>query len=1058
MNTDTTFITNEGQITLKERFKTLIKDTRLFDVLVGYFYPSGFYAIYEALEQTEKIRILVGIGTNKQVLDLIQESKSQYQIPFQFSHAEIQEKLSPMVIEEMDQSEDSSHVERGIKKFIEWLVTGKLEIKAYPSEKIHAKLYIMTFKKGDKDTGRIITGSSNFTQSGLVENLEFNVELKDKADYKFALDKFNELWLNAVDVKDTFLEAIVKRSWANDSITPYEMYLKFLYEYFKGRISYDQDADSLPYQPEGFMDLKYQREAVNDAKARLEEYGGGFLADVVGLGKTYIAGMLASQLSGRNLVLAPPGLIDTEDPCSWREVFRGFNIAAKFVSIGKLESLASKDTSNYANIFIDEAHRFRNESNLTYEKLAQICRGKRVILVSATPLNNTPQDIFNQIKLFQKTRKSTIPNQPDLERFFGNLTKRLKGLDRQKDYDEYIQIVSENAKEIREKILKYLMVRRTRSEITNYYRDDLMQQGLKFPEVADPEPVLYQLNADEEAVFNSTLRSISAFTYSRYTPLLHLKKALTQPDQLAQMNMLKFMKILLVKRLESSYHAFRLTIGRFIKSYEQFLKTFDAGKVYISKKYTARLFEALESDDDEVIQKLVDEDKAHEYDADDFEPDFRDLLVKDLNVLKDIDARWKNIKRDPKLLKLGEILNSDPMLKHNKLIIFTESRETADYLDTNLSKIYPNNVLVFSGFSDKAARQEVIANFDAHAKPGRDDVRILVTTEVLAEGVNLHRSNVVINYDIPWNPARLMQRVGRINRVDTKFEKIYTYTFFPTTQSNDQIKLEESAITKIQAFIEMLGSDARLLTDGEEIKSHDLFSRLNSKKSLTGEDETAESELEYLQVIRKLRDENPELFDKIKKLPRKARTGRRVKNEENRLLTYFRKGKLQKFFLCGKEKPDELDFLAAAKILQAEPSTPRKNPGTDYFDFLAKNKEAFQVATTFEVPESKTSGGRSSIDYLIKLLKTRDFRLFKGFTEEDEDFIAKLGQLLAEGGLPKQTAKNAAELIKAENNPLKILAILRKKIPTEFFKDTVSESAAQTAGPREVILSEYLSS
>ena len=151
-------------------------------------------------------------------------------------------------------------------------------------------------------------------------------------------------------------------------------------------------------------------------------------------------------------------------------------------------------------------------------------------------------------------------------------------------------------------------------------------------------------------------------------------------------------------------------------------------------------------------------------------------------------------------------------------------------------------------------RQKVIENFDPGARFPKDDYRILVSTEVFSEGVNLHRANVVINYDLPWNPTRLMQRVGRINRVDTKFDMIHTFNFFPTQQSNDQIKLKEAAEYKIQAFIEMLGADARLLTEGEEIKSHDLFSRLLSKKTITGEDEAEDSELRYLQVIRQIRD------------------------------------------------------------------------------------------------------------------------------------------------------------------------------------------------------------
>ncbi|MBC8276129.1 MAG: helicase, partial [Chloroflexi bacterium] len=361
MNTDTTFITNEGEKNLRERFRVLIKDTRFFDVLVGYFFTSGFYALYESLENADKIRILIGIGTGRQTITLVKQSQSPTQGVLQFSHAEAKEEFGNSLAAEMEESEDSSSVENGVYKFIEWLQSGKLEIKAYPSENIHAKLYIMTFVEGDKDVGRVITGSSNFTQAGLVDNLEFNVELKDRSDYDFALAKFNELWANAVDVKDKYLETIRNKTWLNDNITPYELYLKFLYEYFKEKINIDREEIEKKYLPEGFMDLAYQNEAVKDAKNKLDEYGGVFLSDVVGLGKTYISAMLASQLDGRHLVIAPPNLLLKDNPGSWPNVFSDFRVPADFESIGKLDHLVKQGTGKYKNIFIDEAHRFRTE-------------------------------------------------------------------------------------------------------------------------------------------------------------------------------------------------------------------------------------------------------------------------------------------------------------------------------------------------------------------------------------------------------------------------------------------------------------------------------------------------------------------------------------------------------------------------------------------------------------------------------------------------------------------------------------------------------------------------
>jgi phosphatidylserine/phosphatidylglycerophosphate/cardiolipin synthase-like enzyme len=234
MITDLTFFTNEKGATLLDRFKvTLENNTKFFDVLVGYFRTSGFFRLYKSLEKVEKIRILVGINVNGQTQELLTKARSS-QLTIKFSHKETKDTFSDEVTKEMEESEDNAETELGVQKFIEFIKLGKLEIKAYPSQEIHAKVYIIrkdTTKS--EDFGRVITGSSNFSYSGLHENLEFNVELKDSRDVKYALEKFEELWKNSVDISDKYIETINQRTWLNDVITPYELYLKFLYEYFK---------------------------------------------------------------------------------------------------------------------------------------------------------------------------------------------------------------------------------------------------------------------------------------------------------------------------------------------------------------------------------------------------------------------------------------------------------------------------------------------------------------------------------------------------------------------------------------------------------------------------------------------------------------------------------------------------------------------------------------------------------------------------------------------------------------------------------------------------------
>lgn len=324
----------------------------------------------------------------------------------------------------------------------------------------------------------------------------------------------------AVDVSKPYEDAVANRSpFAH--FTPQELYLKFLYEYFRDELNRPAELEDI-YVSDGFKRLKYQEDAVLSARKVLEEYGGVFLSDVVGLGKTYMAALLAQQLNGRSLVIAPPHLLDKDNRGSWPNVFGDFRVPhTDFESIGKIEDLLKRDVSKYSNVFIDESHRFRTETNQTYEMLAQICRGKRVILVSATPLNNTPRDILSQVKLFQNGKNSTIPNLRNLEAFFARLAKNLHGLDRHLDRDQYFRIVQANAKATREQLLKYLMIRRTRNEIVKYYGDDLAKQGLKFPEVADPQPLFYKFNKTENEIFSETVHLLTKdFTCTSRLPTL----------------------------------------------------------------------------------------------------------------------------------------------------------------------------------------------------------------------------------------------------------------------------------------------------------------------------------------------------------------------------------------------------------------------------------------------------------------------------------------------------------------------------------------------------------
>ncbi len=1069
MNTDIKFFTNDKDSTLLDRFKATLKDSKYFDVLVGYFRLSGFHQLYDSFDKIEKTRILVGLSVDKDIFDIIQYNQENGLIDFE-SHKNTKLQYEKNIIDEIESvSENNAQIQIGITKFIELLKSEKLEIRAYPSKNIHAKVYINRYNENISHVqyGSVITGSSNFSESGLVAQREFNVELKDKPDIEFALDQFEDLWKDAVDVSKDFVDTIITRTWMNDNITPYELFLKCIYEYLEEDINLEETFD--PYLPKGFMELRYQIQASTNAKKILETYNGVFLSDVVGLGKTYITALLLQQLQGKILIICPPVLQEY-----WEESMRDFGVRSFEVqSLGKLEHILRKDISKYKYIVVDEAHRFRNENTQSYANLLDICRGRKVILVTATPLNNTVEDIFSQLKLFQIPKASTIPGVPNLEKFFNKLKQTLKDAKPQKDdislssKEAYRLVVKSVSDEIRDKILRFVMIRRTRSDVKNFFQDDMQKQQISFPDVSNPGRIVYNFENDLEIVFNKTVTLLHDFQYARYSPLLHYNGILTEFQKQQQRNVGGFMKGILVKRLESSFYAFKKSINRFIESHQKFIRMFDSGTIYISKKIN--VYDLLDQDDIDVLEKLVDNDKVDKYLSKDFNIVYRNLLEQDLLILRKVQALWEPIWEDPKLHALvNGLKNKD--IKNKKVVLFTESKETGDYLFEKLYKHFPSKVMFYSSkggrFEDSQtitnhtiAREAIKMNFDPKSEIQENEIQILITTDILAEGINLHQSNILINYDLPWNPTRILQRVGRINRLGSKYSNINIYNFFPTTQSDMHLGLETNITNKLQMFHYIMGEDAKYLSDGEEIGSQELFNTLNSKATYIGEEEGENTELRYLTMMREIRDADPLFFDKIKKLPKQARSGKSISRETDKMITFFRLGKLKKFYLYDNKKSQEVNFFDAMALMECNPETPRRSVPDNYFEMLDINKAKFKQDTTAgnEIP-SKASGRSNSI-FIERLLKDRIIRDFKKFTESDEEFIENVRIMLAMGALAKKTTqliKKEIEKTVAEENtidPMKVLYTLRIHIKQT---DIVRPNQSMTYLKREVILSEYL--
>lgn len=1054
VDTDLRFFTNEPERDLYARFAAILKsNTQFFDVLVGYFRSSGFFSMYESLNTVEKIRILVGLNVDLLTTKIIDIANDQY-VYVPVSTKKSKEFLEEEVEQEFAEADPSEEVEQGVRVFVDWLKSGKLEMRMYTKAPIHAKVYIMR-KNLDlvPDTfGSVITGSSNFSVSGLKNNLEFNVELKDAPDVKFALQHFEALWKDGIDIRDAYIEAVEQKTWMRDDITPYELYLKTVYEFFKEEINSDKESIET-LLPSGFMRLQYQLDAVAQAKKKLDAYNGVFISDVVGLGKTYICALLAKSFnkSSRKLFVCPPVLKDY-----WESVLDDFGVVRYTVeSLGKLDHIIEKGADKYDYVFVDEAHRFRNSDTDSFSKLHEICRGKKVILISATPINNYTSDIENQIYLFQAKQSGTINGIKNIEGFFRGLNSKLAK--KEKGSPEYKAQLRENSEVIRDRLIREIMIRRTRGEVQRYYENDLKAQGLTFPKAGSPEKIIYEFDEETDAIFTETITAIKDFRYSRYTPLLYLKDQKKYAQLLAaQRNMGGFMKGILVKRLESSFYAFFMTLGRFIDSYEQFIKMYSSGKVYISKKIN--VYDLLDDGNDAHLRELeyhIEQQDVWAFESKEFQPRFIRDLRNDLTKLEYLRDLWAQVEVDPKLVEFRKQLLTNPVIKGRKAIVFTESTETAEYLFKNLQDIYGKRIVCFSGQSSDALKADIEDSFNPKNKEkGSDKYDFLITTDVLAEGINLHRANVLINYDLPWNPTRIMQRVGRINRVGTEHDRIYVFNFFPTAQSAKQMPLEDRILEKLQSFHDTLGEDYKYLSDEEEVSAQKLFADLS--RDLDNDEESTNPELAYLAVIRNIRDNNPDLFNRIKRLPLKAKTAKKDESSSaDYTITFIRKGALKTFFQAdgNLNGAKQLSFMDAIKRIECESDEQQLCLASPYYKHLKLNSQAFDDMVTAEeeitLEKPMVAGNDKKVITLLKALKNR-----ATLTDVEEDRIDILIKRCETGELPSKITKNIVKEMSLHSDLLELYHAIMNCVPETYFEET-KENKSHVAGKKEIILSCY---
>jgi superfamily II DNA or RNA helicase len=936
----TKFFTNENDNTLLKKIEGIFKhrDIYFFDALVGYFRASGYFRIRKFIEKTEAIRILVGINIDRLIYHAEQQG-----VLFDGDIERAQEDFFFQIRENIQTAVYDKEVEEGIVQLIEDIITKKVQIRIHPKQNIHAKIYIFREKeKHDHGYGAVITGSSNLTDAGLSQNFEFNVELRDNSDIEFATLTFEKLWNESVPVAAEYIEKIKSETFLNDTFTPYEVYLKFLIEYFGKSIEFD--PNSITDLPKEFKRLSYQIDAVNDGYSKMMRHNGFFLADVVGLGKTIVATLIAKKYfysngfptyRSRTLIVVPPALKD-----NWRETIEKFHLDnVEIITNGSLHKVTNPE--KYDLIIVDEAHKFRSDTAGMYNDLQKICKSstrrvlpdggrvlKRVLLISATPLNNRPEDIANQIYLFQDSKNSTLEI-GNLQHFFRQQIDTYKKLKNEKNLEKVKEEVKYIYERIRVKVIEPLTVRRTRTDLSIHkqYAEDLVKQGIHFPVVQKPEKIFYELEPYLDSLYDKTIQCLSHSTeglsYNRYRAIGFLKPRKKNKYRKADMissQLAKIMKTLLVKRIDSSFYAFKQSLERFLQATKAMVTMFESGRIYIAPNLPVSDY-INDGKEEELLDLILNkspEDPSIEiFEPDDFEAGFIIGLKRDYELLEDLHKEWKEIQKDPKLDVFIDYLENRLFDKRinpqKKLVVFSESKETTTYLKERLQERTEHCILTVDSKSRKDKMPVIRANFDANYTPTeqQDDYNIIISTEVLAEGVNLHRANIIINYDTPWNSTRLMQRIGRINRIGSIAKEIHIFNFFPTAKVNNDIELEKRAVMKLQAFHVALGEDSQVYSPDEETQSFGIFDRAAEE----GKDE----KLEYLMELRDFRQEQPELFKKVCNMPLRARVGRKSKILRESTIAFIRNSRRDAFLYVKADREiEELTFLETAKQFKAK--------------------------------------------------------------------------------------------------------------------------------------------
>lgn len=944
--------TNKNGNTLMREFEGVLNNNpsiKNLDAMVGFLRASGYFSLRPFLDNINKVRVLIGIDVDKYIVEATRQGKI-----FFGAEEEIKEECLRQIRRDIESSGYKKDIEDGIFQMVKDLTDGKLELRAHPSKKIHAKMYVLYPDGFNQYTqGMAITGSSNLSGNGLGitedKQYEFNVKMAQYDDVNFAKDEFEELWKEAESCEITAeeLKVNIERTYLKGDVSPYDLYIKMLMEYFSDRVM-ESDNDEALDVPDGYTKYDYQMDAVIEGYQKLLRYDGFFLADVVGLGKTVIATMIAKKFLLENgkentkiLVVYPPAVEQ-----NWKTTFKDFGIDkyTKFITNGSLSKILDEDNYDYWNadeydlVLVDEAHKFRSHTTNAFEQLQEICKmprinqghiegyKKKVMLISATPMNNSPADIYNEILLFQDPRHCTIDGVANLTAFFSPLIKEFKRFRSEPDFD--LKKFKKLAEQVRDRIIKPLTVRRTRTDIESVPRYNKDVNG--FPKVERPIENRYELNEHLADLFEKAMLTLTKeLSYARYQAIAYLKpeaaNGLYDNAETISRSLAGIRKNGLVKRLESSFHAFKVSIDSFKQANQNMIDMFNNNKVFIAPDLDINNLLVAGWSEEEIEEKLnakaQDNPKNAVFKADDFKPKFIEMLQADQAILEQMCDDWSSVTDvdDSKFSKFNELLKHELFKKERnpeqKLVVFSESVDTVEYLAKRINR---KDVLVISAKNRSNLFKTIRENFDANFKNHLNDYNIILTTDVLAEGINLHRSNVIVNYDTPWNSTRLMQRIGRVNRIGSVSKHIYNYVFYPSREGNREINLNQIALSKIQTFHSTFGEDNQIYSQ-EEVIDRNLGKLFDD--AMQEQKKEKNQELPYYEELRTLYKTNSREYNRIAKLSLRSRTGRTSRSIDGVTLAgdtlVFLKTNFRKVFFLVSDEAKELSVLDALKYFKA---------------------------------------------------------------------------------------------------------------------------------------------